>query len=211
MNPSASNLANITSNDYRVFLEKEKQNFAHKYHVLSNENSPTTGIITSTKTPTDMERSGGQRSLIKCLEVLSKKIAGQTRQSKTRKGSRVNKTYDVRTSQPPGRVMSAEDNENRKYFMQMEAFRREKRNKYEQEASRKVNENRREAPGNQDYFSERERTNKEIRRLTSQKDELSEEDSCSTIAGLEDFVIGKVIGQGAYAIVRIGLHKPTNK
>jgi serine/threonine protein kinase len=54
--------------------------------------------------------------------------------------------------------------------------------------------------------------NKEIQRLVSQKDDnLSEEDSCSTIAGLEDFVIGKIIGQGAYAIVRIGLHKPTNK
>jgi serine/threonine protein kinase len=28
---------------------------------------------------------------------------------------------------------------------------------------------------------------------------------------LDDYVIGKQIGQGAYAIVRIGLHKPSNK
>ena len=28
---------------------------------------------------------------------------------------------------------------------------------------------------------------------------------------LEDYIIGKQIGQGAYAVVRIGLHKPTNK
>ena len=27
---------------------------------------------------------------------------------------------------------------------------------------------------------------------------------------LEDYIIGKQIGQGAYAAVRIGLHKPTN-
>ena len=30
-------------------------------------------------------------------------------------------------------------------------------------------------------------------------------------SSLDDYVIGKQIGQGAYAIVRIGLHKPTNK
>ena len=28
---------------------------------------------------------------------------------------------------------------------------------------------------------------------------------------LEEYIIGKQIGQGAYAVVRIGLHKPTNK
>lgn len=43
-------------------------------------------------------------------------------------------------------------------------------------------------------------------------DNLSEDDnSCATTANLEDFVIGKVIGQGAYAVVRIGLHKSTDK
>jgi serine/threonine protein kinase len=28
---------------------------------------------------------------------------------------------------------------------------------------------------------------------------------------LDDYIIGKQIGQGAYAVVRMGLHKPTNK
>jgi len=28
---------------------------------------------------------------------------------------------------------------------------------------------------------------------------------------LDEYVIGKQIGQGAYAVVRVGLHKPTNK
>ena len=28
---------------------------------------------------------------------------------------------------------------------------------------------------------------------------------------LEEYIIGKQIGQGAYAVVRIGLHKPSNK
>ena len=28
---------------------------------------------------------------------------------------------------------------------------------------------------------------------------------------LDDYIIGKQIGQGAYAVVRIGLHKPTNQ
>ena len=27
---------------------------------------------------------------------------------------------------------------------------------------------------------------------------------------LDDYIIGKPIGSGAYAVVRIGLHKPTN-
>ena len=30
-------------------------------------------------------------------------------------------------------------------------------------------------------------------------------------SNLDDYIIGKQIGQGAYAVVRIGLHKPTNK
>lgn len=33
----------------------------------------------------------------------------------------------------------------------------------------------------------------------------------SNKTSLEDYIIGKQIGQGAYAVVRIGLHKPTNK
>ena len=28
---------------------------------------------------------------------------------------------------------------------------------------------------------------------------------------LDEYVIGKQIGQGAYAVVRVGLHKPSNK
>ena len=28
---------------------------------------------------------------------------------------------------------------------------------------------------------------------------------------LDDYVIGKQIGQGAYAVVRVGLHRPSNK
>ena len=28
---------------------------------------------------------------------------------------------------------------------------------------------------------------------------------------LDDYIIGKQIGQGAYAVVRIGLHKPSNQ
>jgi serine/threonine protein kinase len=30
-------------------------------------------------------------------------------------------------------------------------------------------------------------------------------------SSLEEYIIGKQIGQGAYAVVRIGLHKPSNK
>ena len=30
-------------------------------------------------------------------------------------------------------------------------------------------------------------------------------------SNLDDYVIGKQIGQGAYACVRIGLHRPTNR
>jgi serine/threonine protein kinase len=29
-------------------------------------------------------------------------------------------------------------------------------------------------------------------------------------SSLDDYIIGKQIGQGAYAVVRIGLHKPSN-
>lgn len=32
----------------------------------------------------------------------------------------------------------------------------------------------------------------------------------STAANLDNYIIGKRIGQGAYAVVRIGLHKLTN-
>jgi len=28
---------------------------------------------------------------------------------------------------------------------------------------------------------------------------------------LDDYIIGKQIGQGAYAVVRVGLHKPSNR
>lgn len=62
------------------------------------------------------------------------------------------------------------------------------------------------------YISERDRHKEEIRRLAAIKDDnLSEEDSLAWAASLEDFIIGKIIGQGAYAVVRIGLHKPTDK
>ena len=30
-------------------------------------------------------------------------------------------------------------------------------------------------------------------------------------SSLDEYIIGKQIGQGAYAVVRLGLHKPTNK
>ena len=30
-------------------------------------------------------------------------------------------------------------------------------------------------------------------------------------SSLDDYIIGKQIGQGAYAVVRVGLHKPTNR
>ena len=33
----------------------------------------------------------------------------------------------------------------------------------------------------------------------------------STKTILDDYIIGKQIGWGAYAVVRVGLHKPTNK
>ena len=60
--------------------------------------------------------------------------------------------------------------------------------------------------------NERDWHKEEMRRLAARRDDnLSEEDSCSSAAGLEDFLIGKIIGQGAYAIVRMGLHKPSDK
>jgi hypothetical protein len=55
------------------------------------------------------------------------------------------------------RSPKVENLENQKYFLQMEAIRKEKRAKYEQEAYRKVKESRRELPNNTDYFSERDR------------------------------------------------------
>lgn len=33
----------------------------------------------------------------------------------------------------------------------------------------------------------------------------------SNKSSLDDYIIGKQIGQGAYAVVRVGLHKPSNK
>ena len=58
MNPSATNLANITSNDYRAFLEKEKQNLTKKYHVLSDEQrTSSSNLNATTKTPPNMERT----------------------------------------------------------------------------------------------------------------------------------------------------------
>lgn len=30
-------------------------------------------------------------------------------------------------------------------------------------------------------------------------------------SSMDEYVISKIIGTGAYAVVRIGLHKPTNK
>lgn len=51
-----------------------------------------------------------------------------------------------------------------------------------------------------------------MRRLAARRDDnLSEDDSVTSAAGLEDFLIGKIIGQGAYAVVRMGLHKPSDK
>lgn len=32
----------------------------------------------------------------------------------------------------------------------------------------------------------------------------------SNKSSLDDYIIGKQIGQGAYAVVRVGLHKPSN-
>lgn len=101
-----------------------------------------------------------QRNSIKCLEVLSKKIAAQTRQCKTRKGSRVNKTYDIRTASNPSREPTTEERENEKYFQKMEAFRRDKRNKYEQAVYQKLKEQEREMYNNNEYFSERDRHRK---------------------------------------------------
>ena len=46
------------------------------------------------------------------------------------------------------------------------------------------------------------------------KDQVpAEEDSMvfSSKSSLDEYIIGKQIGQGAYAVVRIGLHKPTNR
>ncbi len=40
---------------------------------------------------------------------------------------------------------------------------------------------------------------------------LVEEDIFSTKSDISEYVIGKIIGTGAYAAVRIGLHKPSNK
>lgn len=94
----------------------------------------------------------------------------------------------------------------------MEAFRKDKRFRYEQAVYQKLKEQEKESYKNNDFFSERDRHKEEIRRLAARRDEnLSEEESCQSAAGLEDYLIGKVIGQGAYAVVRIGLHKTSDK
>lgn len=164
MNPSATNLAN------------------------ANEGS-SSALAKWTKTPTNLERGTTtmqnfyqkqpqQRNSIKCLEVLSKKIAAQTRQCKTRKGSRVNKTYDIRTASNPSREPTTEERENEKYFQKMEAFRRDKRNKYEQAVYQKLKEQEREMYNNNEYFSERDRHKEEIRRLAARRDDnLSDDES----------------------------------
>lgn len=61
-------------------------------------------------------------------------------------------------------------------------------------------------------INDKEWHEEEMRRLAALRDDnFSEEDSCTSAAGLEDFVIGRIIGQGAYAVVRMGLHKITEK
>jgi len=64
---------------------------------------------------------------IKCLEVLSKKMVSQTRQSKTRKGSRMNRTYDIRSPlNGYKRRSSSGDVENDNLLRKMEILRKEK-------------------------------------------------------------------------------------
>ena len=43
-----------------------------------------------------------------------------------------------------------------------------------------------------------------------QPDQLNDTMVFSNKQSLDDYIIGKQIGQGAYAVVRVGLHKPTN-
>lgn len=155
VNPSATNLVNVTSNDYRAFLRQDAS--SKQYHVLSNENTASSGAIipANVKTPTRLERANntmqnfyasnpntfgaGQqpRSSIKCLEVLSKQVA-QSRANKSRKvlrsSSNVNKTYDIRsaTAQNCDTQNYEKNRENEKYYQKMDEVRREKRNKYEQ-------------------------------------------------------------------------------
>ena len=48
---------------------------------------------------------------------------------------------------------------------------------------------------------------------TDGKDAQGEEQFCteaSTIDNIDNYIIGKRIGQGAYAVVRVGLHKLLN-
>ena len=203
----------------------------NKVHVLSNEQWASSGALANwPKTPTSLERINNTTqnfyvkpnndvSSIKCLEVLSKQVAAQIRQSKSRKGSRLNKihsngnqTYDTRWNSNQARIYWEEEKENELYFRKMEAFRKDKRSRYEQAVYQKLKEQERENNKNNDFLSERERQREEIKRLAARRDEnLSEDDSCQSAAGLEDYIIGKVIGQGAYAVVRIGLHKPSDK
>ena len=139
--------------------------------------------------------------------MLSKQVAN-SRATKSRKvplraNSNVNKTYDTRVATAQYGDRNRETTENEKYFQKMEAVRREKRNKYEQAVFKKL-ENIDMNP--HDWHKE------EMRRLAARRDDnLSEEDSVASAAGLEDFLIGRIIGQGAYAVVRMGLHKPSDK
>jgi len=56
MNPSSSNLANITNN-YKAFLEKQ-QKYPKKYHILSSEQwASSSALSRMPKTPPTMERS----------------------------------------------------------------------------------------------------------------------------------------------------------
>ena len=83
------------------------------------------------------------------------------------------------------------------------------RTKYEKALSNKLKEQERER---NDYFSDRNYAREERNRKNSNNENnLSQNESLATAAWLEDFLIGKVIGQGAYALVRIGFHKPSNK
>lgn len=146
VNPSATNLAYMNSTNFRAFAEKEKKNFHPKIqHVLSNTDqcASSSALSRVPKTPPNMERSSklNQRgNSIKCLEVLSKKIASQTRQSKTRKGSRMNKTYDLRSPNSYKRRMSPEEIENDNLVQKMEAIRKDKRNRYEAAVYKKLKE-----------------------------------------------------------------------
>jgi len=62
-----------------------------------------------------------------------------------------------------------------------------------------------------EYFSDHNLMREERKRAQERKEEHRGKDDSSMVACLEDFIIGNVIGKGAYAVVRIGLHKPSDK